>query len=105
MPRTKQHHSALHYSAVPQALEKVRQLTADTVTKLAFEFLVLTAARSGEVRLASWDEIDWNERKWTVPAERMKARREHQVPLSNRSIEVLRQAEELFEQRRALMEA
>jgi transposase-like protein len=75
MPRTKQHHPALHYSAVPQALEKVRQLTADTVTKLAFEFLVLTAARSGEVRLATWDEIDWPERKWTVPAERMKARR------------------------------
>ena len=95
MPRTKQHHPALHYSAVPQALEKVRQSTADTVTKLAFEFLLLTAARSGEVRRASWDEIDWVERKWTVPAERMKARREHQVPLSNRSIEVLRQAEEL----------
>ena len=95
MPRIKQHHPALHYSAVPQALEKVRQSTADTVTKLAFEFLVLTAARSGEVRLASWDEIDWVERKWTVPAERMKARREHQVPLAGRSIEVLRQAEEL----------
>ena len=105
MPRLKQHHPALHYRDVPHALEKVRQLTADTVTKLAFEFLVLTAARSGEVRLASWDEIDWNERKWTVPAERMKARREHQVPLSNRSIEVLRQSEDLFEQRRALMEA
>ena len=93
MPRTKQHHPALHYRDVPQALEKVRQSTADTVTKLAFEFLLLTAARSGEVRLASWDEIDWNERKWTVPAERMKARREHQVPLSNQSIEVLRLAD------------
>jgi integrase len=94
MPRTKQHHQALHYREVPQALETVRQSTADTVTKLAFEFLVLTAARSGEVRLATWDEIDWVERKWTVPAERMKARREHQVPLASRSIEVLRQAEE-----------
>ena len=94
MPRLKQHHPALHYRDVPQALEKVKLSTADAVNKLAFEFLLLTAARSGQVRFASWDEIDWTERKWTVPAERMKARREHQVPLSNRSIEVLPQAEE-----------
>ena len=95
MPRTKQHHPALHYRDVPAAVEKVRRSTAGAITKLAFEFLVLTAARSGEVRLAAWDEIDWVDRKWTVPAERMKARREHQVPLVGRSIEVLRQAEEL----------
>ena len=80
---------------LPPALENVKLSTADTVTKLAFEFLVLTAARSGEVRLATWDEIDWVARKWTVPAERMKARREHRVPLAGRSIEVLRQSEEL----------
>ena len=95
MPRTKQHHPALHYSTVPQALEKVRQSTADTVTKLAFEFLVLTAGRSGEVRLATWDERDWDERKWTVPAEHMKARREHKVPLSKRALDVLGLAKEL----------
>lgn len=95
MPRTKQHHPALHYSDVPAALGTVRRSAADTVTKLAFEFLVLTAARSGEVRLATWDEIKWRERRWKVPAERMKARREHEVPLSSRSIEVLRQAEKL----------
>ncbi len=102
-PRTKQHHPALHYRDVPPALEKVRTSTADTVTKLAFEFLALTAARSGEVRLATWAEIDWTKRKWTVPAERMKARREHQVPLSGRSIEVLRQAEELADGSGALV--
>ena len=95
MSRTKQHHQALHYRNVSNAMDKVRNSTADAVTKLAFEFLVLTAARSGEVRLAKWDEINWLERKWTVPAERMKARREHQVPLGGRSIEVLRQAEGL----------
>ena len=95
MPRTKQHHQALNYRDVPNALDKVRNSTADAITKLAFEFLLLTAARSSEVRLATWDEIDWVERKWTVPAERMKARHEHQVPLVGRSIEVLRQAEEL----------
>ena len=93
-PRTKQHFAALHYRDVPAALATVNGSNADTVTKLAFEFLVLTAARSGEVRLATWNEIDWRGRRWSVPAERMKARREHQVPLSTRSIEVLRQAEE-----------
>ena len=95
MPRTKRHHQALDYHEVPSAMETVRQSTADPVTKLAFEFLVLTAARSGEVRLATWDEIDWDERKWTAPAEHMKARREHKAPLSKRSIEVLRLAKEL----------
>ena len=94
-PRTKQHFAALHYRDVPAALATVNGSNADTVTKLAFEFLVLTAARSGEVRLATWNEIDWRGKKWTVPAERMKARREHRVPLSTRSIEVLRQAEGL----------
>ena len=95
MPRAKRHHQALDYHEVPSAMETVRQSTADPVTKLAFEFLVLTAARSSEVRLATWDEIDSDERKWTVPAEHMKARREHKVPLSKRALEVLRLAEEL----------
>ena len=71
---------ALHYREVPQALDTVRQSTADRVTRLAFEFLVLTAGRSGEVRLATWDEIDRSERTWIVPAERMKARRERGNP-------------------------
>ncbi len=95
IPRTKQHHRALHYCKVPSATQKVRQSTADPVTKLSFEFLVLTAARSGEVRLATWDQIDWDERKWTAPAEHMKARRAHKVPLSKRALEVLRLAEGL----------
>ena len=58
----------------------------------AFEFLVLTAARSGEVRLARWEEVDLDAEVWTVPAERMKANREHRVPLSCRAAEVLRTA-------------
>ena len=58
-------------------------------SKLALEFLVLTAARSGEVRKATWDGIDLDGATWTVPAERMKANREHRVPLSKRALEVL----------------
>ena len=57
--------------------------------------LVLTAARSGEVRLARWDEIDLDAEVWTVPAERMKANREHRVPLSCRAAEILQAARAL----------
>ena len=56
---------------------------------LAFEFLVLTAARSGEVRGAAWSEIDREEGVWTVPASRMKTAREHRVPLCGRALEIL----------------
>ena len=62
---------------------------AAPATKLAFEFLVLTAARSGEVRLATWDEIDTACRVWTISAARMKAKREHRVPLCRRAREIL----------------
>ena len=96
--RTKQHHLVLPYREVPSALIKVTQSTANAVTKLAFEFLVLTAARSGEVRLATWAEIDWDNRVWTVPAERMKARHEHRVPLSSRALVTLRGARDLSDQ-------
>ena len=65
------------------------------VVKLAFEFLVLTAARTGEVRFATWDEIDRDSRVWTIPATRMKAGREHRVPLSQRATEILDAAQTL----------
>ena len=95
MPKTKKHHRAVQYTEVPAALEKVRKSTADLVTRLAFEFLVLTASRSGEVRLANWSEIDWNTATWTIPPERMKARRAHQVPLAPRALEILELARAL----------
>ena len=63
----------------------------------AFEFLVLTAARSGEVRNARWEQVDQNGAVWTVPAERMKAGRAHRVPLAPRALEVLDAAVELFD--------
>lgn len=88
----KEHHQALPYVQVPGAVVRVRESTADTPTKLAFEFLVLTASRSGEVRSAEWGEIDWNGATWEVPAARMKARRPHRVPLSGRAMEILEEA-------------
>lgn len=83
------HHKALHYNAVGEALATVRASQAYPTTRLAFEFLVLTAARSGEVRGARWDEIDLNAAVWTVPGDRMKAGRDHRVPLSGRALEIL----------------
>ena len=83
---------ALSHAEVADAVATVRASGATTAAKLAFEFLVLTAARSGEVRLARWGEIDLNGEVWTLPAERMKSNREHRVPLSSRAAEILRPA-------------
>ena len=57
----------------------------------AFEFLVLTAARSGEVRGANWSEIRWDARTWEIPAYRMKAGWPHRVPMSDRAMEILKE--------------
>ena len=73
---------ALPHKDVAGAIETVREssLVAAAI-KLAFEFLVLSAARSGKARLATWDEIDTRGHVRTIPATRMKAKREHRVPL------------------------
>ena len=95
MSKFKSHHRSLPYQQVPKALAQVRDSTADPLTRLSFEFLVLTAARSGEVRMSTWSQIDLESSTWAVPAERMKARREHRVPLCRRCLEILAEAEEL----------
>ncbi|RSV39457.1 DUF4102 domain-containing protein [Sphingomonas sp. ABOLE] len=87
-----EHRKALPYDRVGAALAKVRASDAGTATKLAFEFMVLTATRSGEVRGACWDEIDLERGEWTIPAGRMKAKKPHRVPLSKRCIEILNAA-------------
>jgi len=92
---TRKHFRALPHSEVGPALDTVRASSAWVISKLAFEFLVLTAARSGEVRGARWEEMDFESATWTVPAERMKAARKHRIPISARALEVLRRAEEL----------
>ena len=90
--RLKQHHPALPYADVPLAIQLVRNSTADTATRLAFEFMVLCASRANEVRGMAWEEVDLDGPTWTVPAARMKARREHRVPLSNLAVEILKEA-------------
>ena len=83
------HMPALPHRDVEAVVETVRASRAAPVVKLAFEFLVLTAARSGEVRGAEWTEIDTEEHVWTVPATRTKAKREHRVPLTGRAEQIL----------------
>ena len=85
-----EHHKALHHREVANAIRATQASTSGENTKLAFEFIVLTAARLGEVLNAQWDEFDLDARTWTIPGARMKANRAHRVPLSNRAIEILR---------------
>ena len=92
---TKRHMKALHYSQVSTALQTIRESQGAETTKLALEFIILTAARSGEVRLMTWEEIDFDKAVWTVPAERMKAGKEHRVPLSARAVRILERAKGL----------
>lgn len=90
-----QHMRALPHAEVSAAIKAVHASGATPAVKLAFEFLVLTAARSGEVRGARWTEIDLPSGVWTVPAKRMKSRREHRVPLCRRAMEILEAARRL----------
>ena len=78
------HHRALPHGEVPDALRRIRSANAPESARLAVELIVLTAARSGEARAATWDEIDTAAKVWTIPPARMKAGREHRVPLSQR---------------------
>ena len=89
MPAIRSHFRALPYREVPAALEIIVTSTAGVATKACFEFLVLTAARSGEARGAMWAEIDFDAGLWTIPAERMKGGVEHRVPLSEAAIAAL----------------
>ena len=81
------HHAALDYSALPAFMSDLRGRR--TVSSLCLEFTILTAARSGEALGARWSEIDEKAKVWTIPAERMKAAREHRVPLADRALAIL----------------
>ncbi len=90
-----ENHPSCPHGQVGAVLHKVMHGTSSDAVKLAFAFIVLTAARSGEVRFAVWEEIDLEERMWTIPKERMKADRVHTVPLSEAAMSVLVRAKEL----------
>ena len=81
------HHTALPVVDMPKFMDELAERSATSAR--ALEFLILTAARSGEVRGATWEEIDLDEALWVVPASRMKADREHRVPLSANAVRLL----------------
>lgn len=85
--RRVEHHAALPYAEIAAFIAELRR--QEGVAARALEFAILTAARTGEVIGAKWDEIDLGERLWTVPAERMKAGKEHRVPLSDAALAIL----------------
>jgi integrase len=86
------HHAAMPYADVPAFVARLRERQATAA--LMLEFAILTTARSGEVLGARWPEIDFGAKVWTIPPERMKAGREHRVPLSERAVTVLNKMNE-----------
>ena len=90
---TRGHHAAMSYENVPRFIGQLRK--RDATAALALEFCILTAARSGEVFGMRWPEIDMDKNIWTVPAMRMKAGREHRVPLPPRAIVILKKLAKL----------
>jgi integrase len=87
------HHPAMPYEKVAGFVAQLRKREASAA--LALELCILTAARSGEILGMRWPEIELDKKIWTVPADRMKAGREHRVPLSSRAITILRQLERM----------
>lgn len=85
---TRGHHKAMPHKDVPAFVARLRAL--GSISAMALEFCILTATRSGEVLGAQWDEFDLEAGVWTIPAERMKAGREHRVPLEGRSLEIVK---------------
>ena len=86
------HLRSLPYQDIGSALSTVEACGASIAVKLALRFLILTAARSGEVRMATWAEIDTDARTWKIPGARMKAGNDHRVPLSDAALTILEQA-------------
>ena len=92
---TRRHFRAVHHAEVGDVIRAVRGSQGSLAARLVFEFLVLTAARSGEVRGAMWSEFDLKAATWTIPGERMKGGRAHRVPLSDRALAILDEARAL----------
>lgn len=88
----KKNRKALDYQVAATCIRSVEESKAAPLSKLAFEYLVLNASRSIEVRTAHESEVDLDKRLWTIPATRMKAKREHVVPLSHRACDILKEA-------------
>ena len=98
-PRRGAGFAAIPYADLPALMADLRGGEA-TIGRSALQFLILTAARSGEVRGATWDEIDVEKALWTIPADRMKAGEAHSVPLTSSALEILCRARDLAGERK-----
>ena len=89
--RKKENYSRLEARELPEFLSKLEEYDGELQTTLALKFLLLTFVRTGELRGAKWEEIDFEKKEWRIPAERMKMRELHIVPLSTQSLDVLKE--------------
>ncbi len=92
-PKKDGHFAAMPYADVAAFMIRLRE--RETFSRLALQFAILTAARSGEVRGAAWTEIDVENAQWTIPKERMKAQRKHVVPLSKPALRIIERCSQL----------
>jgi integrase len=93
-PRHRRHHPAVPWKGIPTFVRQLRQTPSAESVRFALEFLILSAARTGEVVGARWPEIDIANTTWTVPAARMKSHRDHRVPLSQPALQLLTECRE-----------
>lgn len=96
MTKKPQHFPALSYTDIMDFLTTLKASAQTPNVKLGLEFLILTACRTSELRNATWDEIDFENKSWKIPAARMKAGIEHHVPLSERALVILKEAKQLW---------
>lgn len=89
------HHPHISFAELPELLGKIDSTNINILTRCAIRLLTLTAVRPGELRTAPWSEFDLDTATWTIPKERMKARRPHVVPLPRQAVVILRQLEEI----------
>ena len=101
LPKVKssqRHFTSLPYNQLPGLIDQLKESSISLSNKLAIEFTILTASRTNEVLLAKYDEINLEDKLWIIPKERMKALREHMVPLSDRAIEIINEVRKAYNQ-------
>jgi integrase len=94
VPKKSKPFAGLPHQEIPEFMREVRRRQERSVSAWALEFAILCAGRTSEALEIRWDEIDWDQKVWNIPAERMKARKKHRVPLSNRAMEIVTRREE-----------
>lgn len=93
--RKQEHFARLAFHELPQLLWDIERSSCEPLTKLAFKFICLTFVRTKEMRFMTWQEVDWDNALWRIPADKMKMRKPHIVPLAPQTLDILRQIQAL----------